>query len=204
MATYGDLKTRIAAEMIRDDLSAGEENAVQLANAILSAVRHYRVRDWWFLTTSVTTPTVASQNYITRPTGIEIVQRVSIPSLNLELCKEDITCIEAYDEPTAQTGQPESYAEFGAQLRLWPTPNAVYTMKITGTAALNELSVDADTNAWTNTAQDLICAAAKARLYRFFRDPEGENNASREEALALSALDLANVDRLDGPVRASW
>ena len=58
MATLGTMKTRIANELARADLTS------ELAGAITSAIAHYERRRWWFLeseSTFTTTPsTVAS------------------------------------------------------------------------------------------------------------------------------------------------
>ena len=202
MATLGDLKTFIASNMVRDDL------AVDLADHFLAhinaAIRHYSGRNWWFLAKVATTPTVASQNYITRPTTVERIRMVSIPSLGYELDKVDITEIESLDEPTAQTGQPTAYAEYGSQLRLWPTPNAVFTVKIVGTEKLTALADDADENAWTNEGFDLIAARSEMTLCGFMRDASGVASAALSVRDAENALNEINTTRLDGPVCAAW
>lgn len=206
MATFGDLKTRIASDMVRDDLAIGGEDEAKTKEAIQSAIRQYQARPFWFLTTTVTVPTVAAQNYITRPATIQSIRRVSIPALRLDLPRVDLTEIEADDEPVPVLGQPTVYAEgeAGAQLRLWPVPNAVFTVKITGSKLLAALTVDADQSVWTNEAYDLICAAAKKRLYRRANDDANEARAAREEAEALSALVETQIDRTDAPVKAGW
>lgn len=205
MATLGDMKTRIATEMVRDDLASGGENESILLNRIKEAVRHYTRENWWFLSTTTTATTTADQNYITRPTTIDIIQRVSIPAIGADLEKIDITEIERNDEPSVQTGQPCAFSEYGTQIRLWPVPNAVFTVKITGTTRLSELANNADTNVWTNEAQDLIVAHTKMALFRFpYRDEKGVQMALAEVQEALSALRRTNIDRLDMPVCAGW
>lgn len=207
MATYGDLITRIATDLVREDLDLGGDAVTKTKEAIQSAINEYAARNWWFLTTTVTTPTVAAQNYITRPTTIDEIKRASIPALGWDLCKTDLEELEMLDEPTIQTGQPDSYAEgeAGAQLRLWPTPNAVYTIKITGSRRVVALVSDGDANVWTTEAYDLITAAAKKRLCRFpLRDEAGRALAAEDEAIALQAMNRTNVNRLSGRVKAGW
>lgn len=205
MATFGDLKTDIASAMVRDDLASGGDRESDTEAAINAAVRQYRVENWWFLTTTVTTTTTASQDYVTRPTGVDRIDRVSIPSLALDLLKIDITELERLAEPTALSNQPSYWAEYGEQIRLWPTPGDTYTLKITGTAVASEMSDDADDTVWTNEAYDLIRASAMRRLFRFpMRDADGEVSALREESDALLALTKTNIDRLDLPVCAGW
>lgn len=206
MATFGDIKTRIASELVRDDLAIGGENEGAVENHIRAAIRLYGKRNFWFIrTVSSSATTTASQNYITRPTTIERITRVSIPALGWDLDREDLECIEESDEPTAQTGQPVVYAEKGATLRLWPTPNDTFTVKIVGTSLLTELAEDTDTNAWTTYAEDLLVGHAKMSLCRsILRDPEGARLALGEAQDALNALNEQNIDRLGGPVKAGW
>lgn len=207
MATYGDLKTRIASELVRDDLAIGEEGEHHTITAIGAAINYYKGQNLWFLRTRQTAATVASQDYITRPTTIERITRIAVPSLGIDLDKEDWEELEREDEPTAQTGQPISYAEAegGTQLRIWPTPNAVYALKIMGTRRIPDMASDGDTTVWTNEAYDLIAARAKVELARFpLRDPDAEAAASREEARALQAINETNTDRFDMPVCPGW
>lgn len=203
MATYAELRTRVAGEMLRDDLL--DESLTVLKDAIKASIRHYQTRDWWFLTTVASAVTVASQDYVTRPATIEQIHTVSIPALGWELCREPITSIEAWDEPSVQTGQPVAYAEEAETLRLWPVPNAVFTLKIVGTAKPAELSNDSDTNIWTTTGLDLIVAETKRRLFMsFFRDLNAAGAAQAEVQTALDAIERQNVSRLSQPVTAGW
>lgn len=207
MATYGELITRIATDLERDDLGLGDESVGKTKEAIASAIREYQVRNWWFLAAVATVPTVAAQNYVTRPATIDQIRRASIPSLGVDLCRDDLATLEMYDEPAAQTGQPQAYAEGdgGIQLRLWPTPNAIFAIKLVGTRRVAALALDADSNVWTNEGYDLICAAAKKRLCRFpLRDEAGRALAAEDEALALQALNRTNINRLDRPIRPGW
>lgn len=205
MATLADMKAEIIADMARDDLEAGGELRLALLAHINRAVRFYSGRNWWFLTTTTTTPTVAAQNYVTRPTTIDRIDRISVPSLSVDLNKEHLTTIEALDEPTAQTGQPIAYAEWSEKLRIWPVPDAIYSLKITGTAKIAAFSADDDTNVWSNEGFDLICARARVTLYRdVFHDTDGAQLAIAAVQEAVLALDSTNVNRLDGPVQAGW
>lgn len=206
MATYSDLKSRIISEMVRDELE--DDRAADLARHIQAAIRFYQNRNWWFLKKSGTVPTVAAQNYITRPAGYRQITRISIPALGIDLDHETLEDLESLDEPTAQTGQPQAYAEGagGATLRLWPTPNAVFTLKVIGSSLLADLSDDADDTVWTNDlAQDLICAHAKMTLFRdIFRDPDAARDTIGAVKEALSAIERENTTRGDLPVRPSW
>lgn len=212
MATYADLKTRIKSELDREDMDAAEDSVDDLTRHILAAVRFYQARRFWFLQKPAKSAvTVASQNYVARPTDMAQIDRISIPALGYELEKIDIEDLEALDEPSGQEGQPVYWAEGdgattgAAQLRLWPTPNAVYTLKLSGTAAVTALSADADSNVWTNEAQDLIAARACRTISKdVFKDFEAAEGFAVAEEEALSALELQNINRFDMPVKAGW
>ena len=206
MATLADLKARIVADMGRDDMEPGGGLEPTLLAHINRAIRHYSGQNWWFLTKTATTPTVSGQDYVTRPTAIARIRRISIPALGYDLDRDDLACIEAYDEPASQTGQPYAWAEGddATEIRLWPTPNAIFTLKIIGTRVFSDLSSDADTNVWTNEAADIIAAHTQMTLYRDVLQDPREANAGRALALALDALTERNIDRFNMPVRAGW
>lgn len=206
MATLADLKARIVADMGRDDMEPGGDMEATLLSHINRAIRHYSGQNWWFLTKTVTTPTVSGQDYVTRPATVGQIRRISIPALGYDLEREDLTCIEAYDEPAMQTGQPYAWAEGddGTEIRLWPTPNAIFTLKIVGTRIFSELASDSDTNVWTNEASDVVAAHTRMTLYRDVLFDPREANASRALELALDTMRERNIDRIDMPIKAGW
>ena len=64
----------------------------------------------------------------------------------------------------AQTGQPTCYAKFSGGYRLYPVPDGLYTVRFTGHVQLGAPATDADGNAWTDQAYDLIASYAKRYL----------------------------------------
>lgn len=208
MATYGDLKTRIKSELDREDMDAGEDSINDLTTHILAAVRYYQNRRFWFLLKPAkSVNTVDAQNYVTRPTDMHTIDRVSIPTLGYELERCDIADLEALDEPSGTEGQPVYWAEGegGTQIRLYPTPNAVWALKMSGTALITALSADADTNVWTNDGQDLIAARACRTICKdVFKDFEAAEGFALAEAEALAALEFTDINRFDMPLAANW
>ena len=84
--------------------------------------------------------------------------------------------------PTVYTGQPDSYAIYADQLRLFPIPdsagpnNGSYDLTLSTLAQLgpSPLVNDTDTNAWMTEGEQLIRAQALRNLYRFpLRDADG-------------------------------
>jgi len=64
------------------------------------------------------------------------------------------------------TGQPIDYAYLGGKFRLYPIPDGVYPLTFSDNELLSTLSADADSNAWTTEAADLIRSQAKMILAR--------------------------------------
>lgn len=204
MATYAELKARIIREVNRDDLGSGEELELSLTKAIARAIEFYQDRRFWFNQTIATAVTVASVQNVTRPATIRTIDRLSIASLDQELEKRSLAYIESLADQSPQTGQPYDYAEYGDYVRLWPIPNAVYTLKFVGVLQEPALSADADENVWTTHAEDLIAARARMLLWRDqFNDPR-IGNAQAAEAEALGQLRSETVRRLGGPLHPAF
>jgi hypothetical protein len=63
-----------------------------------------------------------------------------------------------------QRSVPTCYAKFSEGYRLYPVPDRIYTVRLTGHVQLGAPATDADSNAWTDEAYDLIAAYAKRYL----------------------------------------
>ena len=101
------------------------------------------------------------------------------------------------------SGLPDRYAYYNDTLKLYPVPDAVYAMEITGLAQIAAPAADGDSSAWTNEAQDLIVARASFTLYRDqFRDTTGAQIAAGAAAEALGRLKRETARRLTTPLRA--
>jgi hypothetical protein len=100
---------------------------------------------------------------------------------------------------TAQTGQdiarPDYFAYYKQNIRLYPIPDAVYTMTMAYVYKLTALSSGSDSNAWTTDAEELIRCRAKADLYghlqRETRLRRSNNMLRVDDALVMpSAYDI--------------
>ena len=194
MATLADIKDRIATEMERGDLE--DELASLLATHIERACEFYADRKFWFnsiVTTAVTTPSVAT---VAIPATVRIVERVTAYECDLQEAQ--------LDDLPAETGAgtPRLYAYYNDSLRLYPTPSGAITLTVYGVAQIDAPDDDADSNAWTNEAQDLIVGHVKMALYRgALRDPEGAQMAIGEVQDALGRLQRETARRLRTPLR---
>lgn len=200
MATYGAMKTRIADELSRSDLAS------QIALAVLSAVQFYERRRFYFNEgRSGTFLTVAAQEFYTSTDLSTIPDLVSVDSLRLTISStENYTLTKrAYEEldeintgGTVHTGQPVDWAYYAQTIRLYPVPDAVYTIRVSTVRPLTALSADADTNAWTNDAEDLIRYRAKWDLYsNVIGDVQQATVMSTNEQTALTSLLGVNATR---------
>lgn len=196
MATLADLKTRIITEMVRDELS--DDLAAQMLVHIQKACRYYQNEKFWFnsiITSAVTVPSTAT---VSVPASMLRVDRVTIPAYYTELLEVTLGDLE-YDTIESI---PRGYAYYNDALKLYPIPDAVYTLELTGLAEVDAPAVDADTSIWTNDAGDLIVARTKMTLYRDqFRDPEGTQLAQADVQEVFAQLKRETARRLETRLR---
>ena len=195
---YSALQARIADDLNRTDLTT------QIQNAILRAIRHYERRKWWFNELrSDTFVTVASQEYYAAAANADIPNLISIDTLRLtvnstylDLTQRNFDYIDRIATSTSTTGQPIDFCYYAKQIRLYPIPDAVYTIRIAGSVALTALSSGTDSNAWTSDCEDLIAARASWDVNKNkIRDMESAAAAQVEEQSALQALRATHVSR---------
>ena len=189
MATLGDLKARIADELLKRTLPN------QIAKAIDAAIERYAGRRWWFNTGrmvgSPTTPD--ADGFIALPPGTRLIDSIRVGSTVLELRPPE--WMDEWLALSPAKGDPFDYSPYGDRIRVYPVPTAPISIVVVGSFDLPALAADSASNAWTNEAQDLIVARAKMTLYRdVLRDPEGA-------ALAKVAMDEAESDLMMKTIR---
>ena len=198
MTTFGAMKTRIADEIARDDLAS------QTALAIASAVQELEGERFAWNEKRYLLATVIGQEFYdlsaTTMTNIDGSALGTSETL-LEVDSIILTYNNAPYTLTARThpwmdrwggttlrGMPVDYGMFGDQIRLYPIPDRVYTLTLSGLARLPALSVDADTNGWMTHGEAVIRHTAKGLLYRdVIRDAEGAQLAAAAAASAVAA-----------------
>lgn len=188
--TFGDIKTRIADEISRSDLTS------QIQTAVLSAIEYYEKRRFYFNEMrSLTFSTVAGQEFYTSSDAAGIAQLTAIDSVRITtsdtyaLEPEKYDVLDAISESTTTDyGEPTMYAYFGRQFRLYPIPSSAWTVRVSGVKSLTTLSASSDTNAWTTgaDAEALIRMRAKGDLYaNVIRD---DDEATKFEILERKEL----------------
>ena len=187
MSTFAAMKTRIVDETLRDDLTA-----TQLGNAINDAIKQWEGERFKFNEKRYQILTVASTEYYDLSGSTLLTSAGAAVGTGEALLELDDITATVNSQPyrlvprtqqhvnewqsSSYTGQPADFTLYGAQLRLFPIPDAVYTLNLMGLARLapNPLSADGDTNAWMTEGEPLIRAHAKMLLYRdVLRDNDG-------------------------------
>lgn len=165
MATFLEMQTRIADELDRADLGP------QIKKAIVTAVKHYQRKNFYFSETSFTFSTVAGQRSygaadaaaIATSPGIDRING-TFYSLRDDLTKRPFADIDQKTGILSFRAWPEEWAYYGEQIWLYPIPDAAYVLTAYSTPRLTELSADDDENAWTDDAEELIRTHAKIDL----------------------------------------
>lgn len=176
-ATLGDLKTQIADDLDRSDLST------QIADAINNAIAFYASERFYFNEArTLTFNTVANQDTYTVSDNATIPLLFDIDAIFVTVGdaerpveQDDPTDIEYFNGTGQSTGAPLSYAWFAESLRFSPIPDDAYQVRVTGAFQVPAPTADDDsTNKWITEAFELIRCRAKAYLYsHVIRDPDG-------------------------------
>jgi hypothetical protein len=190
MTTYSDLQNRIADELQRTDLTA------EIVNAIGTAIQFYERKRFYFneLRDNGSWSTAVGQEFYGSADSSLIYTMPSIDQISilaytnrLQLTPRTAREIEEMSVGTTWTGMPTDWCFVGENIRMYPIPNLVYPVYLTGTQRLTALINPSDTNAWTVDAEPLIRARAKRELFtHVLRDPDNATlmNQAEQEALA--------------------
>ena len=202
MGTLLDLKTRIATDLTRDDLTS------QIASAVSDAIKFYaRERFWFNSSRNLTFTTVPGQiaygaaDLAAIPTLLRI-DAMFLPQNQsiLPLDRYEPVDFELLNNATTGGGRPTAFTYVDQTIRLWPTPNAAFAMRLHAHLRL-PAATDADTNAWTDDAEELIRSHAKLLLYLdLLEDDQGASRMQSKIPLLLNALRAETSARLSAGV----
>ena len=109
-------------------------------------------------------------------------------------------------EWASSSGEPVDYAYHQDRIWLWPTPNTVYSLRLSYIARLTTLSADGDNNGWTNYAEPVIRNRAKWDIFaNYLRMPKLAELSKAQEVDALQALEVENEQRnMTGKLKARF
>jgi hypothetical protein len=187
MATFAEIKARVASETDRDDLTA------EIERAVLDGVDEHADMNFAFNEDRLTTTTTAGQRTVAFPAGLrkESMVSIDVSGNDYDLKKVSAEYMEDLHNATDTQSQPTYYAFLDGEWHLWPTPGQVYTLTVVGVYDETALSADTDTNGFTDdrTAARMIAAWARAYLARNVTYDEGmEQAALREYVTARNGL----------------
>jgi hypothetical protein len=202
MGTLAQLEARIATDLTRDDLTS------QIASAVSDAVKFYERERFWFNTTrNLTFLTVPGQIAYAAADLAAIASLVRIDALfvsqnqsTLPLDRYEPADFEMLNNAAAAGGKPTAFTYVDQTIRLWPTPDDVFTLRLHAHFRLPELD-DGDTNAWTDDAEELIRSHAKMLLYMdLLEDDAGAARMQAKIPFLLGALRAETSARLSSGV----
>ena len=201
-ATLGDMKSRVADELARTDLTT------QIANAIQDAIVYYQSERTLFNESrDMTFSTVISQEFYTSADLAQIPTLMSIDYLILYLGNTVPWIVkrmapielEVFNQNGLIKGQPTRYSYYNKQLRLGPVPDAVYSMRLAGQVQQAAPATDTEANnPWMIDAEKLIRCRAKYELHTHYT--RNEKQAALMKAAELDALEevKGRTNRLTG------
>lgn len=195
MTTYVILRNRIARECSTVTTAAATPYSAEIASAVLSAIAHYAREPFYFNTKTNTFNTVANQEYYSSSDLADIATLVQIHtltyttnSIKIPLRSMDFEKINDW-QTGAVIAPPAYFAYYKQNIRLYPIPDAVYTMTMAYVYKLTALSVDGDSNAWTTDAEELIRCRAKADLYgHLLKEYDAADRMTVREQQILASL----------------
>src|SRR5690554_3082219 len=185
MSNFITMVNRIADDLTRDDLQP------QIKQAINDAIKTWEGQRFGFNEVRYSLPTVPGQEYygLSEPGGGGRVLEIDSITITVNNAPYPLTprtqqwMDREQSLPSIYTGQPDSYAIYADQLRLFPVPDNAgpggggsYDLTLSTLAQLgpSPLVGDEDTNAWMTDGEQLIRAQALRNLYRFpLRDADG-------------------------------
>lgn len=161
MSDYVTMQRRIWRELDRNDITSVAQDAIQ------SAVRFYGGQRMWFNEQRWTASTSTSVEYYSLPNEFREVDTINITvnTNQYPLRRRSWAEIDEAAQPAnLYSGYPTEYAIQRNELRLYPIPNAQFTLVLSGQSDLTELSSDAATNAWMVHGEELIRSRACADI----------------------------------------
>lgn len=200
------MRARIADELAND----GDITTAQINYAIQDAIKLYERREWWFNTATGSFTTVANQEYYTSTDWSVLDTQIQIDAMTITYSGviSPMKGLDYVEIDDAQNGYiiavPRNFAYYKQSLRLYPIPNGAYPITVSYSKRLSTISADADTNAWTTEAEELIRQAAKRRIALNYL--ESEEVAARFAVLeqeAYSELLAENRRRMPNTVLRS-
>lgn len=204
MATLAALKTRIADELHRSDLTSA------VSNAISDAVQLYQSKRFRFNEAQGTFSTTAGTEYYGSaviPADIAEIDTLTltVSGRKVVLTPRAFDVMEVISSTTNSRGQPSEWCWYSDQVRLYPVPDAVYSLSVSYLKRLPVPATDAASNAWTVDGFNLIRHTAKRMVSAdLVQDFEMAQAAGASEQQELRRLLREGRILTQGGLRANW
>ncbi len=185
MANLGEVVARVADMLARNDLNN------QIRAEILRAIERFETQPWAFtevLNATLTTvvgqawyPTVAASAGLSQATfpgdiaasRIVRVDWIGNPADDDWLIELDFATFQRWQETDGTLGDPYHWTRYAGRIGLYPTPDAVYSLSVSGLMRPPALTNDTETSIWFDRAGELIETRAAATVAaKFLADPE--------------------------------
>lgn len=202
MATFKEMQDRIALDFLnRYDLIP------EVKRAILSSIRSYEARRFWFNEGSTTSTTTANSASFGVPTDFLSLDRLELAynGAQVRLLEQPFNAIREMNA-TSVPGVPSHFAYYGDTFQLAILPNSAYSVTVYHLKVLPTLSADTDTNAWTTEAQNLILHTATISMLSTVIESPNTNKLRghiNELQRAQTELNLRNSLRLATSLQAT-
>lgn len=187
--TLGDMMGEIADDIARDDLTT------QIRASILKAIKHFQSERLFFNEQYVGFQTVAGQEFYGVDANALLPDLYAIDSSVIlqgnttwELGRTDDAWIEAVSQPVSPS-LPAWFSYHARQVRLYPVPDRVYTVRFFAHTKVAAPVGDDDTCPWVDEADELISARAKWRLAKHVLRDKGLAS-DMEDAMADAINEL--------------
>lgn len=192
MTTLAALKADIADDLDDTGLTSA------IATAITRAIEFYQPTLFWFnKARDVEFSTIIDQEFYSATDDADIGRIVKIDKVVVEKTGSKTTLLRVpnldLEGNNSNSGDPAYFAWFNDQIRLYPKPNSVETVRVTGQVKMPEPASDSETNnVWMIHCYNLIRAHAKADICA---------NKTRDFEMAqacevIAGKELARLDKL--------
>jgi hypothetical protein len=161
MATFAAMEARIIAELHRDDVAGVVDDYIN------DAIAHYQRYRFWFNEKKAVTVTIAGTEVYNWPTDLVELDSlvITVNSTFYPLRQVAPRDIDEMYCNTTHRGSPDSFAMYQKQYRLYPTPDAAYTLTQYYLFTLPaENTGSTASTVWTTEAEELIRTRAKKLL----------------------------------------
>lgn len=200
---YATLKQNLITSLNRSDLTAEVDSQIQ------EVIRGLQ-RDWFYISAvRQTLPTVVGQVFYDIPTDMVSIDFVRLLYANtwqfLRKVEYDYLLILDTNNPSS-TSPPLNWSPFDSKIRIYPAPDQIYTLELTGNQKIPVPATDATTNFWTEGASELVKYLTLAQIYQTrINDPaRAQQMAQVAEAHRRSLKSESVLKACLGRVQAHW